>query len=100
MIISVANVDLNVLRRFVKERTESWWLIKSRAEGLSVLQRSYWVTPAQPRENLVSEGVDNFHFVVISIGHQDYVFFWDEVNTERVLKFGFSCNAVFVSIRV
>jgi len=100
MIIGVANIDLNVLRRFVKKRTESRGLVKSRAEGLTVLQRSYRLTPAQPRENLVPEGVNYFHFVVISIGHEDHVFFWDEVNTKRVLKFGFSGNAVFVSIRM
>lgn len=100
MVISVTNVNLDVLARLIEQRTKSRGLVKSRAEGLSVLQGSNGIAATQPRENFVSEWVDYFDFVVISVSHQDHIFFWYKVDAERVLEFGLSGYAVFVSIRM
>ena len=53
---------------------------------------------AQPTEDLVVEGVNNFDLVVVGVGNCYYVFLGDEAKTERMLQFRIFFVAVEVAV--
>ena len=98
VVVCVADIDFDVASVLVIEGRDSTGLVKARLE--CCLVNKFVFAIAQPREDLVAEGIHDFNLVIISVCYNNDVLLWYEVHTERVLQFGFDTDAILVTIRV
>ena len=78
MIITISYKNFDVIYFFVEHATYSTGFVKGRIKGLFVFKGGF--TVAKPGENFIVERVDNFYFVVVSIGNCNYVFVRDKTD--------------------
>lgn len=98
VIICIANINFNVFRFLVVQRADSLGFVKGDFSSLPIFQTYIRrIGSAQPREGFVSERVNDFHFMIVCIGNQYYVFLRNKMNSKWMLKLGLVADAVSVS---
>jgi len=98
VVVCVADIDLHITPFFIVKRRDSAWFIKRCLECCIV--HKVGVASSEPAKYLISERIHHLNLVIIGVSYDDYVFLWDEVNTQRMLQLSFYSNTICVSVRM
>ena len=96
MVIRVTNVHFYISLLIVVKTRNTARFVERTLKSCAIFYFSF--ARAQPGENFVSEGVDHFYFVIVSVSHQYHIFLWDKVHSQWMLQLRFRLNSIFVAV--